>query len=180
MNGTMFAHTFSTPLGDMVAAATGTALCMLEFVDRDNGNDPTAKPPSAMKAETVPGRNAIIDRTEEEVRKYFAGELKAFTIPLELQGTPFRQSVWNELLAIPYGRTWSYATLARRLGDVKTIRAAARANGQNRIAILVPCHRVIGSDGSLVGYAGGLWRKKELLALEGATAPVPEGQERLL
>lgn len=176
----MLAHTFPTPLGDMVAVATANALSMLEFADRGNETDPTAKPASEMMEGIIPGRNGIIDRTEEEVRRYFAGELKAFTIPLQLHGTPFQRSVWNELLAIPYGLTWSYAMLARRLGDVKTIRAAARANGENRIAILVPCHRVIGSDGSLTGYAGGLWRKKELLALEGATAPVPEGQERLL
>lgn len=176
----MLAHTFPTPLGDMVVAATPHALFMLEFVDRGNETDPTAKLSSAITEEVIPGRNEITDRTEEEVRRYFAGELKAFTIPLQLHGTPFQRSVWNELLAIPYGLTWSYAMLARRLGDVKTIRAAARANGENRIAILVPCHRVIGSDGSLTGYAGGLWRKKELLALEGATAPVPEGQERLL
>ncbi len=102
-----------------------------------------------------------------QLASYFAGTLRDFNIPMELHGTEFQKRVWQELLKIPYGRTISYLELARRLGDEKVIRAAASANGANPIAILVPCHRVIGSDGSLTGYGGGLDMKEHLLRLEG-------------
>lgn len=176
----MVSHSIPTPLGEMIAVATDHALAMLEFIDVEKKGHQLEAFAAAINEPIQPATNAVIDRVEEELRRYFAGEVKEFSVPLQLYGTPFQQSVWNELQKISYGETWSYATLARRLGDIKTIRAAARANGENRIAIIIPCHRVIGSDGSLTGYAGGLWRKKELLELEGATAPIPEGQERLL
>jgi len=97
---------------------------------------------------------------------YFHGNLKQFNIPLDLSGSDFQMRVWKELRNIPYGKTISYMDLAKRLGNPKSIRAAAHANGQNPVSIIVPCHRVIGSDGSLTGYAGGLWRKKWLLKHE--------------
>ena len=97
---------------------------------------------------------------------YFSGKLKKFNVPLDLKGTDFQIKVWKELLKIPFGHTISYMELAKKLGNPKSIRAAARANGQNPVSIIVPCHRVIGSNGSLTGYAGGLWRKKWLLELE--------------
>ena len=101
-----------------------------------------------------------------QLQAYFAGTRQTFQLRLQLKGTDFQRSVWQELLNIPYGKTISYLELSRRLGDVKAIRAAAAANGQNPLWIVVPCHRVIGSDGSLTGYAGGLWRKKWLLEHE--------------
>ena len=101
-----------------------------------------------------------------QIQEYFAGTRRAFQLRLNLNGTDFQKSVWQELLNIPYGKTISYLELSRRLGDLKAIRAVAAANGQNPFWIVVPCHRVIGSDGSLTGYAGGLWRKKWLLEHE--------------
>lgn len=107
----------------------------------------------------------------DQLREYFAGTRKVFDIPLDIDGTDFQKTVWNELLKIPYGKTISYKTLSEKLGDIKAIRAVGKANGQNPIAIIIPCHRVIGSDGSLTGYAGGLAIKEKLLHLEGALNP---------
>lgn len=101
-----------------------------------------------------------------QLEEYFEGKRVEFDLPLDLQGTDFQKRVWNELLTIPYGKTVSYKELSIRLGDVRAIRAVAAANGANPVSIIVPCHRVIGSDGSLTGYAGGLWRKRWLLDFE--------------
>ncbi len=106
-----------------------------------------------------------------QLKEYFAGTRKKFDVPLDIEGTEFQKRVWNELKKIPYGKTISYKTLSEKLGDVKAIRAVGKANGQNPIAIIIPCHRVIGADGSLTGYAGGLAIKEKLLHLEGALNP---------
>ncbi|WGU68998.1 methylated-DNA--[protein]-cysteine S-methyltransferase [Capnocytophaga canimorsus] len=103
---------------------------------------------------------------ETEIENYFKGELKEFSIPLDLTGTPFQQKVWRILQQIPYGKTISYKEQAQKYRDNKAIRAIASANGKNKISIIIPCHRVIGSNGNLIGYAGGIWRKKKLLELE--------------
>lgn len=108
-----------------------------------------------------------MENCAEQLKEYFAGTRREFDLSLDLQGTPFRVSVWNELLKIKFGQTISYSALARKVGDIKAIRAVANANAKNPVSIVVPCHRVIGSDGSLTGYAGGLWRKKWLLDHEG-------------
>lgn len=110
---------------------------------------------------------------KRQMEAYFAGNLRDFNIPMVAEGTDFQRRVWKELANIPYGQAISYLELAKRLGDEKCIRAAARANGANPIAILIPCHRVIGSDGSLVGYAGGLDMKEFLLRLEGVLPKAP-------
>ncbi len=106
-----------------------------------------------------------------QLKEYFAGTRKEFDVTLDIEGTDFQKRVWNELRNIPYGKTVSYKTLSEKLGDVKAIRAVGKANGQNPIAIIIPCHRVIGANGSLVGYAGGLAIKEKLLHLEGALNP---------
>jgi methylated-DNA-[protein]-cysteine S-methyltransferase len=106
-----------------------------------------------------------------QLKEYFAGTRKEFDVPLDVEGTDFQKRVWNELQKIPYGKTISYKTLSKKLGDVKAIRAVGKANSQNPIAIIIPCHRVIGADGSLIGYAGGLIIKEKLLHLEGALNP---------
>ena len=106
-----------------------------------------------------------------QLKEYFAGTRKEFDVPLDAEGTEFQKKVWEELKKIPYGKTISYKTLAEKLGDVKSIRAVGKANGQNPIAIIIPCHRVIGADGSLIGYAGGLAIKEKLLHIEGALNP---------
>lgn len=110
--------------------------------------------------------NSLIQKCKEELLAYFDGQLTEFTIPVRQEGTEFQQSVWKELLEIPYGKTISYLDLSKRIGDVKAIRAVGTSNGKNKIAIIVPCHRVIGSNGSLTGYAGGLGRKQWLLEHE--------------
>jgi methylated-DNA-[protein]-cysteine S-methyltransferase len=113
-----------------------------------------------------PGISDIIHQCTEELIEYFAGRRKSFSVPVNQEGTDFQKKVWSELLEIPFGKTVSYLDIAKRLGDPKVIRAAASANGRNKIAIIIPCHRVIGSDKSLTGYSGGLWRKKWLLQHE--------------
>jgi AraC family transcriptional regulator of adaptative response/methylated-DNA-[protein]-cysteine methyltransferase len=114
----------------------------------------------------VPGTNTHLEQLETELEGYFAHSLRGFSVPLVYPGTPFQESVWNALLAIPYGETRSYHDLARAVGNPKAVRAVGRANGLNRIAIVIPCHRVVNKNGELGGYGGGLRRKEYLLALE--------------
>lgn len=113
-----------------------------------------------------PGISEIMHQCTEQLIEFFHGNRRNFDVPIYQDGTTFQQRVWGELLEIPYGKTISYMDMAKRLGDPKVIRAAASANGRNNVAIIVPCHRVIGSDRSLIGYAGGMWRKKWLLQHE--------------
>jgi AraC family transcriptional regulator of adaptative response/methylated-DNA-[protein]-cysteine methyltransferase len=119
-----------------------------------------------VRDELVAGKSAVIDQLRSELDEYFLGERREFTVPLYAPGTPFQMKVWSQLLRIPVGTTTTYSRVASAIGQPNAVRAVARANGDNRIAILIPCHRVIGSDGSLTGYGGGLWRKKKLLDLE--------------
>ena len=155
-----------TPLGAMIAAATSTGLVMLEFEDRRMLETQLGRIARRIGGVAVPEPNSIIAQTEDELRRYFARELMTFTVPLALHGTPFQERVWQALRTIPYGETRSYGEQARAIGEPSAVRAVARANGDNRIAIIVPCHRVIGSDGKLTGYGGGLWRKEYLLGVE--------------
>jgi AraC family transcriptional regulator of adaptative response/methylated-DNA-[protein]-cysteine methyltransferase len=123
----------------------------------------------------VPGDHPHLEQTREQLDRYFAGTLRDFGVPLVFRGTPFEERVWRELVQIPYGKTVSYAGLATKVGAPGAQRAVGRANGMNRIAIVIPCHRVVNSDGKLGGYGGGLWRKHWLLSLEarhGAVAAV--------
>lgn len=122
---------------------------------------------TSLPADTL---SPLVVQCVEELIQYFHGGRRKFEVPVNQQGTGFQTKVWNELLSIEFGKTISYLELSRRLGDVKSIRAAAAANGKNNIAIIVPCHRVIGSNRSLVGYGGGLWRKKWLLQHEAKQA----------
>lgn len=121
------------------------------------------------------GQITVIRKCIQELEEFFSGDRKVFTIPYELDGTDFQKRVWKELEKIPYGETISYLELARRLGDEKVIRAAASANGKNKIGIIIPCHRVIGANGSLTGYAGGIENKKLLLELEKRNSKIPDG-----
>jgi AraC family transcriptional regulator of adaptative response/methylated-DNA-[protein]-cysteine methyltransferase len=114
----------------------------------------------------VPGENLHIKQLKKELHEYFVGSRRSFSVPLIYPGTPFQQRVWNELLKIPCGRTLSYEDIARRIGSPGAQRAVGHANGLNRIAIVIPCHRVVNKNGELGGYGGGLWRKQKLLALE--------------
>ncbi|HTM26337.1 MAG TPA: trifunctional transcriptional activator/DNA repair protein Ada/methylated-DNA--[protein]-cysteine S-methyltransferase [Vicinamibacterales bacterium] len=157
-----------TPLGPMLAIAGDAGLELLEFVDRRALETELRELRRTLKAGIVPGEHPVLAQTHEELREYFAGARRAFGIPLKLQGSPFQLAAWRGLCEIPYGETRSYADMARRVGSPGAVRAIGRVNGQNRIAIVVPCHRVIRSDGSLCGYGGGRWRKQWLLDHEGS------------
>jgi AraC family transcriptional regulator of adaptative response/methylated-DNA-[protein]-cysteine methyltransferase len=155
-----------TPLGPMIAGATDAGLCLLEFTDRRMLEAQITRLGALLKQPLVPGEHAHLTQTRDELNRYFAGTLEAFTVPLIFRGTPFEERVWRELTRIPYGQTVSYAQLATRVSAPGAQRAVGRANAMNRIAIIIPCHRVVNSDGKLGGYGGGLWRKHWLLALE--------------
>lgn len=155
-----------TPLGPMLLGATQDALCLLEFADRRMLPTQVQRIRGRLGAVFVPDRNEVIDRVERDLAAYFDGDLRDFDISLELCGTDFQRDVWEGLRGIPYGETRSYATLADTVGRPTAVRAVGRANGVNALAIIVPCHRVVGADGKLVGYGGGLWRKRRLLDLE--------------
>lgn len=155
-----------TPLGTMFACAVEQGICLLEFSDRKMLETQFKNLAKRLNATIIQGKNKHFELLKKELAKYFEGKLKEFTVPLFSPGTKFQESVWNELLNIPYGNTRSYQEQANALNKPKAVRAVANANGMNRISILIPCHRVIGSDGTLTGYGGGLWRKKWLLELE--------------
>lgn len=155
-----------SPLGPMFAAASDDGLCLLEFDDRKAMEQQLARLQRVLGAHFVAGEHPLFDLLEQQLAEYFNGELIQFKIPLHFAGTDFQKSAWRALLDIPYGETRSYAQQAVAIGKPSAVRAVARANGQNALAIIVPCHRVVGKDGKLTGYAGGLWRKQKLLALE--------------
>jgi AraC family transcriptional regulator of adaptative response/methylated-DNA-[protein]-cysteine methyltransferase len=155
-----------TPLGPMLAGAVDEGICLLEFVDRRMIETQIKRLKKHLNAEFVPGKNTHFDELDKQLKKYFDGKRKEFNVPLSIHGSDFQLKVWKELQKIPYGKTRSYQEQAIALGNPKAIRALAKANGDNRIAIIIPCHRVIGKDGQLVGYGGGMWRKRFLLNLE--------------
>lgn len=155
-----------TDLGLMVAAATDKGICMFEFADYKLIDLELRQLVEEFKAPLVQSGNPYFDMLEKQLGEYFRGERKNFDIPLELVGTEFQKTVWLSLLQIPYGCTTTYGKQAGLIGKPSSVRAVANANGKNKISIILPCHRVIGADGSLTGYGGGIWRKKKLLELE--------------
>lgn len=157
-----------TPLGTMFACAVDEGICLLEFTDRKNMEKQFISLSKALNAEIVQGENKHFKQLEEELKEYFEGKIQTFEVPLYITGTPFQEKVWQLLREIPIGETRTYKQQSELLGNPKAIRAVGTANGINKIAILIPCHRVIGSNGELVGYAGGIWRKQKLLELEKA------------
>ncbi len=155
-----------TPLGPMFAGATDAGLCLLEFSDQKTLESGLRRLGELLNAEFLPGPHPHLEKLSLQLEEYFAGTRRDFDLPLLQPGTPFQQKVWAALRSIPYGSTFSYKEEADLLGLPQAVRAVAHANGMNRIAIVVPCHRVIGGDGKLTGYAGGLERKQYLLDLE--------------
>jgi methylated-DNA-[protein]-cysteine S-methyltransferase len=151
----IFTTYYHSPVGQLKISGTADYISEITFHDVTQKSDGKKKhlPP-------------LLIQCLEQLIHYFNGELRVFNLPINQEGTPFQKTVWNELAAIPYGRTISYLELAIKTGDPKATRAVANANGKNNVAIIIPCHRVIGSNGELTGYAGGLWRKKWLLELE--------------
>ncbi len=158
--------TIRTPLGDMLALAVDDGLALLEFTDRRALPAQLATFGRLFACEINEGTSPILEQTQSEITMYFEGCRKDFTVPLALRGTPFQMRCWNALLAIPYGQTRSYLDQAIAIQNPKGVRAVGMANGANRLAIIVPCHRVVNSDGTLCGYGGGLGRKQRLLELE--------------
>ena len=150
-----YLDTLDTPLGTLQIEATERGLCRIWFPSRSINQGPT------------PGKNRVISLAKQELNAYFAGELTTFSVPLDWQGTRFQESVWQALLAVPYGKTVTYGGVARAIGRPRSSRPVGGAVGKNPLPIIVPCHRVIGSDGSLTGFTGGLDIKIRLLELEG-------------
>jgi AraC family transcriptional regulator of adaptative response/methylated-DNA-[protein]-cysteine methyltransferase len=162
----ILAEWLETPLGPMVAAATQRAVCLLEFSDRRMLEAQLLRLRSRFGVPILPGSSERIDQLREELTRYFEGTLERFAVPLEAPGTPFQEKVWAALRRIPYAATRSYEDIARAIGSPGACRAVGTANGMNRVAIVIPCHRVVNSGGKLGGYGGGLWRKQWLLRLE--------------
>lgn len=163
----MLVHTIiDTPLGQMRSLATERGICVFDFAHRRMMDSIVKRVEKEMGYGSVEGHIVHFDKLKIQIDEYFTGSRREFDIPLHLIGTPFQLNVWDALIQIPYGTTRSYLKQALFLSNEKAIRAVARANGENGIAIIIPCHRVIGTDGSLTGYGGGLWRKKWLLEHE--------------
>jgi methylated-DNA-[protein]-cysteine S-methyltransferase len=155
---TMFT-TMESPIGELMLTTDGSALTGVFMEEHRHG-------PESRDGWVRDDGHALLQNAARELREYFAGERRDFSVPLNADGTTFQKTVWAALLEIPYGGTMSYGELARRIGNAAASRAVGLANGRNPISIIVPCHRVIGSNGSLTGYGGGLERKQALLALE--------------
>lgn len=151
-----------SPVGPLLLAASDAALVAIEF--RENRH------PVRRVGDWREGDNAVLRETQDQLGEYFDGARRTFELPLAPRGTPFQQSVWSMLAGIPHGATWSYGELARRIGKPPAVRAVGAANGRNPLPIVLPCHRVVGADGSLTGFGGGLPTKAFLLRLEGALA----------
>lgn len=162
----LVADWIDTPLGGMIAVADDKALHLLEFTDRKALTTQLAKISRDAKGRIGLGETAVTGAAADQLAAFFAGTLARFDLPLAPHGTEFQCRVWEALCQIPAGETRSYAELAQAIGQPNAVRAVARANATNGIAIVIPCHRVIGSDGTLTGYAGGLWRKEKLIEAE--------------
>ncbi len=159
--------TISTPLGDMLLARTATGLAGIWFAGQKHHPDPISAPQRP--------DDALLRRAADQLRAYFAGESLDFDVPLDLHGTPFQRAVWQALVEIPAGATRTYGEIAAALGSPSAVRAVGGAVGRNPVTLIVPCHRVIGSDGSLTGYAGGVERKRALLTIERVLDPQLDG-----
>lgn len=160
-----------TPIGPMLAGVTDRGLALLEFAEPERLSAQLLATSRWLDCVVEDGTHLLLDQIATELAEYFEGCREAFSIPIVLAGTPFEREAWGALRAIPYGETRSYAEQARSIGRAAAVRAVGRANGRNRLAIVVPCHRVIASGGRLCGYGGGLLRKQYLIDLESRHAP---------
>lgn len=157
---------YDSPCGAIILGALDDKLCMCDWLNGTNHDSVASRLKRILKAEFAEGTSEVIKKAEKQLDEFFAQKRRDFDIPLLFAGTDFQKTVWRELLQIPYGTTVSYGEMARRIGMPKAVRAVANANGANAISIFAPCHRVIGSDGTLTGYGGGLETKRMLLELE--------------
>jgi len=172
--GKMVYRELKSPLGDMIAGATEKGVSFLEWQDRGSVEKILNRVANRYKVSPQKRNNTHLDQLEQELKDYFAGKLKKFSVPVAVTGTPFEQKTWEQLLLIPYGQTRSYSQIANLIGKPRARRAVGRANGANYLSIVIPCHRVIEANGNLRGYGGKLWRKKYLLELEQGLKPNPE------
>jgi O-6-methylguanine DNA methyltransferase len=165
-SGRLFSSQIKTPIGEMIAIASPNGLCLLEFADRPGLELSILAVQKTHRCRVEKTRHPTLSQTQAQLEEYFSDAACRFTVPLLLQGTDLQVLVWNELQKIPPGETLTYKQLAERLGCPKAVRAVGHANACNPIAVIVPCHRLVGSDGALHGYNGGLWRKEWLLEHE--------------
>lgn len=168
MQNQILINYFKTPYGEFIIGSFDDKLCLCDWRYRKMRASIDQRIQKGLDADFIEAESAIIKETKLQLQQYFDGSRTEFKVPLLKVGTDFQKSVWDALIQIPFGKTESYLGLSKVLGNEKAIRAVATANGANAIAILIPCHRIIGSDGNLVGYAGGLNAKKKLLQLEKA------------
>ena len=157
---------FDTSFGRFIAGITAKGCCLLEFWDRKGLPNILHRLNKRHNLAMDYGDHPLLDQIEQELQAYLDGKLQNFTFPLDIKGTEFQMQVWEQLLHIPYGETWAYQDIAKRINNPNAVRAVGKANGDNNIAIVIPCHRVIGSNGKLEGYGGGIHRKEYLLKLE--------------
>ena len=160
---------YTSEIGELIIGSFDNKLCLLDFRYRKKREAIDARLQKRLKAEYSEFEDEIIKQTKAELDQYLSGQRKQFDIPLLMVGSEFQKQVWHALLAIDYGQTASYLQLAKNINNEKAVRAVANANGANAIGIIIPCHRIIGSNGALVGYAGGLPAKKRLLTIEQTT-----------
>ena len=166
MKNTINIQYYKTKYAEFILGSYEEKLCLLDYRYRRMRNSVDNRIKKGLNAEYVEQDDETLKETRKQLDEYFRGERKKFDIPLQTVGTDFQKTVWEALLKIPYGKTSSYTKLAKQIDNEKAVRAVANANGANAIGIIIPCHRIIGSNGQLVGYAGGLPLKKKLLDLE--------------
>lgn len=159
---------YQSPVGELIMGSFEDQLCLCDWRFRKMRSSIDIRIAQELDAEYCEGSSTVIEQTKRELSEYFDGERTDFSVPLLPVGSDFQKTVWRTLTKIPFGKTVSYLDLSLKLGNAKAIRAVASANGANALSILIPCHRVIGTDGGLVGYAGGINAKRKLLELEGS------------
>ncbi len=162
---------FKTKFGELKLAVYKDQLVVCDWRYRRKRNSLDAKISKNLNAEFIESKHPLIEEVQFQIQSFLEGNLKQFYLPIQMIGTDFQKSVWEELRKIEYGKTLSYSELAENMGNPKAIRAIATANGDNTLALIIPCHRIIGKNGDLVGYAGGLQTKQKLLELEGSLLP---------
>ena len=162
----IFIQYFKTTIGEVIIGSFENKICLLDYRYRKMRTQVDKRIQTALNAVYFEKETPVIRAAQLEIKSYLKGSRTKFSLPIEMLGTPFQLSVWKALQAIPYGSTISYLELAKKIGDNKAVRAVAAANGANALALIIPCHRVIGSNNKLVGYAGGIIVKKRLLKLE--------------
>jgi AraC family transcriptional regulator, regulatory protein of adaptative response / methylated-DNA-[protein]-cysteine methyltransferase len=175
LQGIIYTSRITTPIGNMVVASTERGVCLLEFENNILNVQEIVLLHKRLYGAVLPGENDHITQAKQELDEYFSGKREKFDVSLDPVGTDFQLRVWKCLLQIPYGKTITYMEQALSIGDLKAIRAVASANGKNKIAIIIPCHRVIGTNGKLTGYAGGIERKRWLLDLERNSSKIHPG-----